>query len=112
MIVAMMLVAAVAGGNAPSRNVTAAEQRATKTHFNLVLIDAPSARWRWLKVARGSLVCGYLNGKNRFGGYTGWTPFTYDLKTKEGAIFTGKLDAAYGFGKPCLGIEPPPLILN
>jgi len=46
-----------------------------------ILIDADSARFRDIRSVVNSkgeeAVCGEVNARNRFGGYTGFTPFTF-----------------------------------
>jgi len=55
------------------------QAQAVSTAFEGVLIDHKSAELSDLKSAtsaNGTLsVCGYINAKNRFGGYTGKLPF-------------------------------------
>lgn len=40
-----------------------------------VLIDPTSAQWRDVQHVRPDFVCGEVNGKNSYGGYTGFTRF-------------------------------------
>lgn len=55
---------------------SAALQTAVRRHFEMILLDAPSARWKWLPVrGDGRIYCGYVNAKNRIGGYTGFQMF-------------------------------------
>jgi len=50
-------------------------------HLDAKMLDLPSARFRdvravlTFKDARGPIICGYVNGKNRMGAYVGWKPF-------------------------------------
>lgn len=56
--------------------ISPAQQAAIKNHFYAQLLDGPSTRWKW--PANGlsqGYYCGWLNAKNRFGAYTGWTGF-------------------------------------
>ena len=71
----------VAKNAMPHRSITPAEQRRIIAHFDTILVDGPSARWRWEKVIQGSLACFWVNSKNRMGGYSGWSRYTFDLKT-------------------------------
>ena len=74
------------------RAITAAEKRRIIDHFDLLLVDGPSARWRWGQVVRGHVACFRVNSKNRMGGYAGWSRYTFDLETgKESDL--DKLDA-------------------
>lgn len=50
-------------------------QRSIRNHFDTVLLDGPSARWKWPAAKNGKLYCGWVNAKNTMGAYTGWTPF-------------------------------------
>lgn len=51
--------------------------------FDREMLDYPSARFRDVHVTvnldvpapRGAYLCGYVNGKNRMGAYTGWQQF-------------------------------------
>ncbi len=63
------------------------------------LKDPDSAQFKDLEVSQllPSKVCGYLNAKNSFGGYTGFHPFIYDDKT-------GKVDIV-SEAKPNLKIQ-------
>lgn len=65
----------------PDRPITPAEQAKIKAAFDVVFKDGPSTRWRFQKVRSGATACGYYNTKNGFGGYSGWNPFIFDLKT-------------------------------
>lgn len=65
------------------RKVTPVEQRRIISHFDDILVDGPSARWRWGKVVRGHIACFAVNSKNRMGGYSGWMSYSFDLKTGE-----------------------------
>ena len=51
------------------------------------LLDPESARFRDLKIKGKDAVCGEVNGKNRFGGYVGFQPFSYEAATKDVTIF-------------------------
>jgi hypothetical protein len=65
------------------RPITASEKKRIIDHFDLLLVDGPSARWRWGNVVRGHVACFAVNSKNRMGGYAGWSRFTFDLETGE-----------------------------
>ena len=64
------------------------------------MFDGPSARWRFDKVRNNAIVCGFVNGKNQLGGYTGWTPFVFNLKDGQGTIYQDK-DSVWLFNTLC-----------
>lgn len=64
----------------PPRAITQAEKKRVMAYYNMRLKDAPSARWKWGKVVYGSIACVLINAKNSFGGYTGWSPYKFDLQ--------------------------------
>ncbi len=51
-----------------------AHERA-KESVKAELIDPWSAQFKQMKTAKGGMVCGLVNSKNRMGGYAGWLPF-------------------------------------
>ena len=85
-----------------NRPVTAAEQKLAKAAFDEIAFDGPAARWRW-EFARGTIVCGYVNGKNRIGAYTGWAPFIFDLESRS---FNTYEDRRWFFDAVCFD-KPP-----
>lgn len=87
----------------PDRAPNATEQRKAKTAFDAIAYDGPSARWRFEVLRQGHLVCGYVNGKNRMGGYTGWTPFIFDLADES---FRTYQDRQWFYDFICLGKAP------
>lgn len=89
----------------PSSQATA--EVAVKAYFDGVLIDAPSARWKFpLPPTRGAFVprigsarefgwflCGEVNAKNRMGGYTGYyTFFAHFSPTRRDVVIDGTTD--------------------
>lgn len=54
------------------------------------LMDGDSAKWRWLPYRSGQSTvtqyCGFVNAKNRMGGYTGFNPFWVTGYWKDGAF--------------------------
>lgn len=84
----LALIALAAGQAAP---ITPAEVAsgvagapASRAALSWMLIDYPSARFREVYVTvngsvetgrRGAYLCGFLNSKNRAGGYSGWSAF-------------------------------------
>jgi hypothetical protein len=50
--------------------------------------DPASATFRELIATdNGRQICGYVNAKNRFGGYVGFQPFLYDLNNCTGTVY-------------------------
>lgn len=47
--------------------------------MNILAIDGPSIRYLWPIQKHPYVYCGFINGKNRLGGYTGWTTFIAEL---------------------------------
>lgn len=84
--------------------VSAADQSRTKQHFNRTMFDGPSARWQFAYKKGDFLICGFVNGKNRFGAYVGWTPFLYDTKNGTGDIYTDE-NRLWLWDTLCLGGE-------
>ncbi len=54
--------------------------------FAQTLIDPDSRQIQYLTFPYGGLVCGYINAKNRLGGYTGREPF-YAIFSSDGELF-------------------------
>ena len=50
-----------------------------------MLKDPDSARFRDIK-SSGDVLCGMVNARNGFGGYTGFVPFSYDPTTRMAAL--------------------------
>lgn len=71
----------------------------TKTLVQREMIDPDSAKFDDIKVY-GNRVCGYVNGKNRFGGYVGRKMFVVDLVGKDDGIVVSR-DAAVVAGVFC-----------
>lgn len=65
--------------------ITLAEQAALRAALRKKLNDPESARFRWLerKSKDGMTYCGFVNAKNRFGGYVGFAPY---LAVVQGAF--------------------------
>lgn len=75
--------AEIAKQQIPPRKTTQAEKQRIIARFDDLLVDGPSARWKWGDVVRGSVACFSVNSKNRMGGYTGWTRYSFDLETGD-----------------------------
>lgn len=77
-----ILLAAVSCSEKPQPDpaVVAAQEK-----IRAMLRDPESAQFR--KIVRyPKLVCGEVNAKNGFGGYDGFSQFSYDLATREAVI--------------------------
>lgn len=58
------------------RAITAADRAMIEPAVRRGLIDPDSARFRWYPQMRDDgIYCGFVNAKNRMGGYTGFTLF-------------------------------------
>ncbi len=78
--------------------LSSADETAVKQLIGLRLRDETSARYRNLSAAEmpdGTyVVCGFVNGKNQFGAYTGYTPF-YSNYRPDAKTFTYFVMANY-----------------
>jgi hypothetical protein len=79
------------------------EKTSAKKHFDSILLDGPAARWKFTHKSAG-FVCGFVNGKNRAGAYTGWQPFYYNVENELGRIFSPG-DRVWLWDTICLGEE-------
>lgn len=66
------------------------------------LLDPTAAQFRGLQHPSGQYtlhpertICGFVNGKNAFGGYVGFRPFTYDKIRKEATVYEKKDDPSF-----------------
>ncbi len=82
--------------------VTAAQQAKAKAFFDKTLFEGPTARWQFAYVRR-DFVCGFVNSKNRFGGYVGWTPFFYHPGLQIGELAELDGDHYHIWKMRCLG---------
>ena len=58
------------------RQITEPEKAAVRLAIEQRLMDPMSAQYRWLPtVAADGAYCGYVNAKNRYGGYVGFASF-------------------------------------
>jgi hypothetical protein len=67
----------------PARQISPSEKKRIMAAFDTLLVDSPSARWRWGKVIRGNVACLWVNSRNRMGGYSGWSEYTFDLESGD-----------------------------
>ena len=70
--------------------ITVAEKAAIRAEFRKTLTDPESARFRWLarKSPDGNTYCGFINAKNRFGGYVGFKPYIAVVEDTFAAIIS------------------------
>lgn len=71
-MISMMLAAALA--TQALKPPSEAQFQAARAALNEQLLDYPSARFRDVRGSE-SMICGYVNSKNRLGAYTGWSRF-------------------------------------
>lgn len=67
-----------------TRVVSPALKSAIIRKMNLIAIDGPSVRYLWPSQKHPYVYCGFVNGKNRMGGYTGWITFSAQLNDMGG----------------------------
>ena len=76
--------------------LTDAEKAAVQVSVRNVLKDPDAAKFgpigaaRFVRNDNSLLVCGWVNGRNSFGGYTGMQPFMGVLESPQGAAPTFK----------------------
>ncbi len=76
---------------ASARDLDAAEKKLIIDAVTKDFKDAPAARFRWMPVTdldkRDSQVyCGMVNGKNSYGAFTGFVPFSVFLVAKSDKV--------------------------
>jgi hypothetical protein len=76
------------------------------------LTDPESVRFQDVRFfEKSETVCGFVNTKNRMGGYTGFTPFVYDVKFKSAAVINDDAKdpmwASNRWNKICPGLGKP-----
>jgi hypothetical protein len=78
----------VASNELASSRLTSQAKDAIRAEVRQQLSDPESARFRWLeKKTDGNVYCGFVNSKNRMGGYVGFVPFQVILfKGKNGVV--------------------------
>lgn len=92
--VALLLTCATAG----ARELSAPEKALLAQGFSRGLKDPQSAQFRWLPWNHdgksATVYCGMVNGKNSYGGYTGFVPYQGMILTKQGKITGGMILAS------------------
>ena len=64
------------------RPITPAEREAVKAAIKDLMLDPSSVQFKWTpNVHDGRIYCAQFNGKNKFGGYTGFSPFMVHIST-------------------------------
>jgi hypothetical protein len=83
-----------------SRELDDAEKKLIIEKVTRDFLDPDAARFRWLPVpdnlgvkADGVFYCGQVNGKNSFGAYTGFVPFSSMLVVGKGRVLHATLIA-------------------
>jgi len=107
---ALLLVGVLAGCNqttgsgsptpsaAPAAPLSDAEIAKAKAAVRVALKDPDSAKFGPMR-RDGEYVCGTINSKNGFGGYTGAKPFSLDAK---GEVLIGGESTSFGiWASPC-----------
>jgi hypothetical protein len=85
--------------SAPRRELSQSEKSIISKSVISSLKDPEAARFKWLPLVVHSRdgvtdYCGLLNGKNSYGGYTGYMPFYVQLiLDKEGNVVSSELRA-------------------
>ncbi len=94
LILGLLVAVPTAVGAESKRAVSgpAAQFAAQVAHtMDITLTDYPSARFRDVKFTifddgSGGIACGFVNSKNRSGGYAGWIPFLVIGAGKDKAV--------------------------
>jgi hypothetical protein len=120
----MMMVAALAPLVRPAlaRDLSAPEQKLVAEAVTKDFRDPAAAQFRWLpgdfvsaKEVTPQTYCGMVNGKNAYGAYTGFVPFSVFLAVKDGKVIlaaplaVGSSESSeYAVLKTCMdkGIDP------
>lgn len=94
-----------ASGQVTSRDLTAAERKLVATPLARGFKDPGSVQFRFTKAVEMSpnglaIVCGEANGRNSYGGYSGFQPFVAGLPMKAGKIIGGVLIATGSYDSP------------
>jgi len=77
--------------------LSASEKAALGKSLAKVLKDPVSAQFRWMAVAYDKSIstavyCGWINGKNSYGGYTGVKPFSASItRNAKNEFYTGEI---------------------
>ena len=74
----------------PAVVIPTTKQALIKAHFDNVLLDGLTARWKWQLQRHPQVYCGWVNGKNRLGAYSGWKPY-YVVFGKSGKVEQGEI---------------------
>lgn len=105
LIFGLLAAAQIPGNHAPSAQMRAAIMKAADAK----LLDGASARFKWPpELQRTGVYCGWVNAKNKLGGYVGWTPFVSVGGHQDGP----KGDGSYDVGELDLGSSDPTDISN
>lgn len=87
------------------RRLSDAEKGVVVRSVEEILKDADSAKFRWFQYNGHNHYCGQINGKNSYGGYTGYSHFLVDVeKDKEGRIIKAANPQIYGPDAPAVSV--------
>jgi hypothetical protein len=105
----LFAVSSLLTGTAFARNLDASEKKLIVETVTKEFKDPAAAQFRWLPItvdnqnSVSSLTyCGMVNGRNSYGAYTGFTPFSVFVAIKNGKIV---IAAPLGVGSPGNTIE-------
>ena len=91
--------------NYKPRPVAPALQAEIKRRMFNIALDGPALRFQWPAQRHPFVYCGYMNGKNSYGAYTGWKPFMISINS-YGRILAVSTDNPIGCENH--GYEPYP----
>jgi hypothetical protein len=92
LVTAALVMPAAAHAQGGMRTITAAERASISRSLANNMRDPDSARFRFTQVARSGpegIICGMVNGKNGFGGHTGFQPFIAMLARQRSGNLVG-----------------------
>ena len=95
--------------DAVSRELTASEKMVISSTVSSGLKDPDAAKFKWvpLVVANSSAAyCGVVNGKNSYGGYTGFYPYIVRVSFSEKHEITSAKLMAVSSGPDEYGMDP------
>ncbi len=72
-----------------ARTVPPILQAKIRQRLSNIALDGPALRYQWPLQTHPFAYCGFMNGKNSYGGYTGWKPFLVTLDEQ------GRIDSIY-----------------
>lgn len=79
---------------ASARELDAVEKKLIMDEVTKDFKDGPAARFRWMPVTElrdSQVYCGMVNGKNSYGAFIGFVPFSVFLVAKSGKVIVAGL---------------------